>query len=72
VKSLGLLGTGKIKVPSGLRTHGKPPRPKAKAELSRESISLPVGKPAPGKEMLLDWQPWKAMERNRTAQALFY
>jgi hypothetical protein len=39
---------------------------------ARESISQPMGKPAPGRKTLSDWQPWKAMRRNRTDWPPFY
>jgi hypothetical protein len=45
-----------MNVPSGLETSRGPLRPEGEAELSRESISSPVGKPVPGRKTVLGWQ----------------
>jgi hypothetical protein len=63
-------GTGIMNVPNGSGTPKRPPRPGAEPELLRENISPPTGKPL--EETLSDWQPWKAMRRNRTDGPLFY
>jgi hypothetical protein len=47
-------------------------RPGAEVGLLRENISPPTGKPAPGRKILLGWQPWKAMRRNRMDWVPFY
>jgi hypothetical protein len=64
--------TGRVNVPNRPETPQRPPRPEAEAKLSRESISLPTGRPAPWKKTLLDWQRWKAIRRNKTDNAPFY
>jgi hypothetical protein len=62
-------GTGIMNVPNGSGTPKRPPRPGAEPELLRENIIPPTGKPL--EETLSDWQPWKAMRRNRTNGAPF-
>jgi hypothetical protein len=53
------MGNERMNVPNKPGTPRRPPRSEAEAEFSRESISLPAGRLAPGKKTLLDWQPWR-------------
>jgi hypothetical protein len=58
------MDTGRMNIPNRPGTPKRPPRPEAEAELSRESISPPMGKPPLGGKhcglAVLD------MKRNRT------
>jgi hypothetical protein len=49
-------GSGKMNVLNGPGTLRRPPRSEAEAKLLREDISLPVGRLAPVKNTLSDWQ----------------
>jgi hypothetical protein len=65
-------GYWKDECPQWARDSRRPPRPEAEAKLLRENIGFPAGKLAPGRKIFLDWQPQKALKRNRTDWAPFY